>query len=153
MGLSKDMKAIGDFYGGKGYIDVIPNSHSFYVQRVPNTETGTMDLEFQIDEGQKNYIEKIEIRGNTKTKDRVIRRELAVSPGETFDMVRVNVSQRRLEGLQYFEKVDMRPEPTEVSVPQKPDRRRRGKEHRQSDHGRRIQLRGFDRRLRGSQPG
>ncbi len=114
-GLNKDMKAVGDFYGGKGYIDVVPNSRSFYVQRVPNTETGTMDLEFQIDEGQKNYIEKIEIRGNTKTKDRVIRRELAVYPGETFDMVRVDVSQRRLEGLQYFDKVDMRPEPTEVS--------------------------------------
>ena len=114
-GLTKDMKAIADVYGSKGYIDVVPNSRNFYVQRVPNTETGTMDLEFQIDEGQKNYIEKIEIRGNTKTKDRVIRRELAVSPGETFDMVRVDVSQRRLEGLQYFNKVDMRPEPTEVS--------------------------------------
>jgi outer membrane protein insertion porin family len=114
-GLEKDMKAVADVYGSKGYIDVIPNSRSFFVKRVPNTETGTMDLEFQIDEGQKNIIEKIEIRGNTKTKDRVIRRELAVSPGETFDMVRVNVSQKRLEGLQYFEKVDMRPEPTEVS--------------------------------------
>jgi outer membrane protein insertion porin family len=114
-GLSKDMKAIGDFYGAKGYIDVVPNSRSLYVQRIPNTDTGTMDLDFQIDEGQKNYIEKIEIRGNTKTKDRVIRRELAVSPGETFDMVRVNISQQRLEGLQYFEKVDLRPEATDIS--------------------------------------
>jgi len=114
-GLNKDMKAIADVYGSKGYIDVVPNSPGFHVQRIANTETGTMDLDFQIDEGQKNYIEKIEIRGNTKTKDRVIRRELAVSPGETFDMVRVNISQKRLEGLQYFEKVDMRPEPTEVS--------------------------------------
>jgi outer membrane protein insertion porin family len=113
-GLEKDMKAIGDFYGAKGFIDVIPNSRNFFVQRVPNTDTGTMDLEFHLDEGQKNYIEKIDIRGNTKTKDRVIRRELAVSPGEPFDMVRVNVSRQRLEGLQYFEKVDMRPETTEI---------------------------------------
>ena len=113
-GLSKDMKAIGDFYGAKGYIDVAPYSRNFSVDRIPNTETGTMDLEFRIDEGQKNYIEKIEIRGNTKTKDRVIRRELAVSPGETFDMVRVNISQQRLEGLQYFDKVDMRPEATDI---------------------------------------
>jgi len=51
-----------------------------------------MDLEFQIDEGQRSYIEKIEIRGNINTKDKVIRRELAVSPGEVFDMVRVKVS-------------------------------------------------------------
>jgi outer membrane protein insertion porin family len=114
-GLSKDMKAIGDFYGAKGYIDVTPYSRNLSVDRIPNTETGTMDLEFHVDEGQKNYIEKIEIRGNTKTKDRVIRRELAVSPGETFDMVRVNISQQRLEGLQYFDKVDMRPEATEIS--------------------------------------
>jgi outer membrane protein insertion porin family len=59
-------------------------------------------------------VEKIQIRGNTKTRDRVIRRELAVSPGETFDMVRVQLSKRRLEGLQYFEKVDVRPEPSDV---------------------------------------
>src|SRR5260221_7940301 len=75
-----------------------------------------MDLEFQIDEGQKSYIEKIEIRGNTKTKDKVVRRELAVSPGEVFDMVRVKVSKQRLEGLNYFEKVDLRPEPTEPPI-------------------------------------
>lgn len=113
-GLSKDMQAIGDYYGAKGYIDVAPYSRSLTVERIPNTETGTMDLEFQIDEGQKNYIEKIEIRGNTKTKDRVIRRELAVAPGETFDMVRVKLSQARLENLQYFEKVDAKPEATDI---------------------------------------
>ena len=61
-----------------------------------------MDLEFQVDEGQKSYVEKIEIRGNLKTKDKVIRRELAISPGEVFDMVRVKISKQRLEGLQYF---------------------------------------------------
>lgn len=113
-GLTKDMDAIGDFYGAKGYIDVTPFSQNLNVERIPNTDTGTMDLNIHIDEGQKNYIEKIEIRGNVKTKDRVIRRELAVSPGETFDMVRVKISQKRLEGLQYFEKVDARPEATDV---------------------------------------
>src|SRR2546429_8693829 len=77
-----------------------------------------MDLVYQIDEGEPSKIEKIEIRGNTKTKDKVIRRELSVSPGEVFDMVRVNRSKQRLEGLQYFEKVDARPEATDV-----PDRK------------------------------
>ena len=60
------------------------------------------------------YVEKVEIRGNTKTKDKVIRRELAVIPGETFDMVRVKLSKSRLQGLNYFEKVEARPEPTDV---------------------------------------
>ena len=75
-----------------------------------------MDLEFQIDEGQKSYVEKINIRGNVKTKDKVIRRELAISPGEVFDMVRVKISKQRLEGLQYFDKVDMEPEPTDPPI-------------------------------------
>jgi len=113
-GLKTDTEDVEDFYGSKGYIDVGASPRSLNVVRIPNTETGTMDLEFQIEEGQKSYIEKIEIRGNTKTKDKVIRRELAVAPGEVFDMVRVKRSKQRLEGLQYFEKVDTRPEPTDV---------------------------------------
>jgi outer membrane protein insertion porin family len=113
-GLGTNIQDIADFYGSKGFIDVSRYSKNLNVERVPNTDTGTMDLDFQIDEGQKNFIEKIEIRGNTKTKDRVIRRELAVAPGEVFDMVRVKLSQRRLENLQYFEKVDARPEDSDV---------------------------------------
>ena len=114
-GLDKDTQAIEDFYGSKGYIDVVrgPALRAAYI---PNVETGTMDLEFQIKEGQKSNVEKIDIRGNNKTKDKVIRRELAISPGETFDMVRVKISKQRLEGLQYFDKVDMRPEATDPPI-------------------------------------
>src|SRR5258707_909340 len=115
-GLTKDIEAVEDLYGAKGYIDVTTSSRNLTVLRIPNTETGTMDLEFKIDEGQKSYVEKIEIRGNTKTKDKVIRRELAVSPGEVFDMVRVKVRKNRLERLQYFEKADARPDPTEPPI-------------------------------------
>jgi len=113
-GLTQDMEAVAEFYGAKGYIDVRPSSRNLNVVKVPNTERGTMDLEFQIEEDQQSYIEKIEIHGNTKTKDRVIRRELAVSPGELFDMVRVKLSKTRLEGLGYFDRVDTRPEPSDA---------------------------------------
>lgn len=102
-GFTQDIEAVENFYGSKGYIDVTASSGNLKVVRTPNTATGTMDLEFQIDEGQKSYIEKIEIRGNSKTKDSVIRRELSVSPGEPFDMVRVHRSQSRLEGMQDLE--------------------------------------------------
>jgi outer membrane protein insertion porin family len=117
-GLASDGEAVGDFYGAKGYIDVNTSTRNLNVKRIPNIEAGTMDLEFEIDEGQKTYVEKIEIRGNTKTKDKVIRRELLVSPGEVFDMVRVKISKSRLEQLQYFEpgKVDLRAEPTEPPI-------------------------------------
>lgn len=114
-GLAKDIEAIRDFYGARGYIgkgtrgviDVIAT-------RIPNTEKGTMDLVYEIDEGEKSFIEKIEIRGNTKTKDKVIRRELSVAPGEPFDMVRVKLSKGRLEQMNYFEKVEAEPEPSDA---------------------------------------
>ena len=113
-GVTKDLEAVADFYGSRGYIDVNTFSRRLNLVRIPNTDRGTMDLEFQIDEGQQARIEKIEIRGNIRTKGKVIRRELAVSPGEVFDMVRVRLSKRRLEGLNYFASVDTRSEPTDI---------------------------------------
>ncbi len=74
-----------------------------------------MDMVYNIEEGDKSYIEKIEIKGNNKTKDRVMRRELAVAPGEVYDMVRVKISKERLQNLEYFEKVESQPEETDVS--------------------------------------
>jgi len=115
-GLDKDTTAVEDFYGSQGYIDV-QRGITLRIVRVPNVDTGTMDLEFQIDEGQKNYVEQINIRGNVKTKDKVIRRELAIAPGEVFDMVRVKISQQRLEGLDYFDKVNLEPEPVDPPIP------------------------------------
>jgi outer membrane protein insertion porin family len=114
-GLRADTLALEDFYGSKGYIDVMQGS-TLHVIRIPNVDTGTMDLEFQIVEGQQTYVEKINITGNVKTKDNVIRRELAISPGEVFDMVRVKISKQRLEGLNYFEKVDTDPAPTDPPI-------------------------------------
>jgi len=58
---------------------VTPSVGTLQVRRLANTGTGTMDLQYKVEEGQPSYIEKIEIRGNVKTKNRVIRRELAVS--------------------------------------------------------------------------
>jgi outer membrane protein insertion porin family len=108
-GLTKDIEAVRDFYGEKGFIDTEVN-----VRKTPNVETGNMDLVYQVEEKDKSYIEKIEIKGNVKTKDKVIRRELAVAPGEIFDMVGVKLSKKRLEGLDYFSKVDTQNEPTDV---------------------------------------
>jgi len=114
-GLTKDQTLLEDFYGSKGYIDVAQGD-ALRIIRVPNVDTGTMDVEFQVDENQKYVVERIDIRGNLKTKDKVIRRELAISPGETFDMVRVKVSKERLEQLQFFDKVDLQPEPTDPPI-------------------------------------
>ncbi len=117
--LAKDVQFIEDFYGSRGYLDVTESSRNLRVIRTPNVENRTIDIDYQIEEGQKSFIEKIEIRGNTKTRDKVIRRELAVSPGEVYNSVSVKRTKARLEGLQYFSKVDIRPEPT--SIPNRRD--------------------------------
>ncbi|HEY4416994.1 MAG TPA: outer membrane protein assembly factor BamA [Verrucomicrobiae bacterium] len=119
-GMEKDITAVEDFYGSRGYVDVT-RSAALRINRVPNVETGTMDLEFRVGENQKNYVQKIEIRGNLKTKDKVIRRELAISPGEVLDMVRVKMSQQRLEYMNYFSKVEIEPEPTDPPIAGKKD--------------------------------
>ncbi len=108
-GLKNDVEAIQDFYGAKGYIDT-----RVAAVKNANTTTGTIDLVYELVEGNKSFIEKIEIKGNDKTKDKVLRRELSVSPGEVYDMVRVKLSRERLEGLRYFEKVDTQSEETDV---------------------------------------
>ena len=114
-GLRDNIKAVQDFYESKGYLTRINDGDTALdVEQIANTERGTMDLIYHIQEGEIHYIEKIEIKGNTDTKDKVLRRELAVVPGEPFDMVRVDVSEQRLEGLGFFEKVDTRVESTEV---------------------------------------
>jgi len=114
--LDADVQNIQNFYGSLGYLDV-----RVQAQKIANVVDGTIDLKYMIrdgrgilGEGEKSTIEKIEIKGNTKTKDQVIRRELAVSPGETFDMVRVKISKQRLEQMNYFEKVDTKDIPTDV---------------------------------------
>jgi outer membrane protein insertion porin family len=115
-GLEQDREAIEDFYGAHGYLGKGDRDRVFVgITKNANIERGTIDLVYQIEEGEKSYIEKIEIRGNTKTKDKVIRRELSVSPGDVFNMVRVKLSKERLEGLQYFTRVQTEVEPTLVT--------------------------------------
>jgi outer membrane protein insertion porin family len=108
-GMFKDIKALEDYYGSRGYLETIVRC-----DREPNVETGRIDLKFVIREGQLNFIELIQIHGNTKTKDKVIRRELAVLPGEIYDTVMIEKSVDRLKNLNYFSKVDTVPEPTSV---------------------------------------
>jgi outer membrane protein insertion porin family len=108
-GMEADQKALTDYYGGRGYLDTAVRPI-----RAPNVETGHMDMTYSIREGELTYIERIDIRGNTRTKDKVIRRELAVHPGEIYDTVRVDRSVERLKNLGYFSKVEANPEPTDV---------------------------------------
>jgi outer membrane protein insertion porin family len=85
----------------------------------PNVENGRIDVSFNLKEGEKFYVDKIEIQGNTTTRDKVIRREIDLAPGEVFDTVREKASKKRLEGLNYFSKVETYAEETDVPNRQK----------------------------------
>jgi outer membrane protein insertion porin family len=114
-GFDDDIETLRDIYGAKGYLTRDQNgTTAISASRNPNAANGTMDVAYHIDEGEKCYIERIEIKGNEKTKDRVVRRELAVYPGEVYDMVRVKISKQRLENMEYFSKVDTQAEDTDV---------------------------------------
>lgn len=107
-GLSADLKKLRDFYGSRGYVDMVV---------LPQVEPGgdsQINLTYRIDEGVQSYVNLINVQGNTKTKDKVIRRELAVQPGGVFDTTLVDVSKTRLMNLNYFSKVDMSPQDTLV---------------------------------------
>lgn len=107
-GQAADLKTIRDYYGSRGYVDMVCQP------QVDSAGTGLVNLTYRIDEGVQSYVNLVNIQGNTKTKDKVIRRELAVQPGGVFDTTLVDVSKTRLQNLNYFSKVDMVPEDTMV---------------------------------------
>jgi outer membrane protein insertion porin family len=72
-----------------------------------NFENHTISVVYAIDQGPRTYVERIEIRGNERTRDYVIRREFDLSEGDAFNQVLVQRAKRRLEGLGYFESVEV----------------------------------------------
>jgi outer membrane protein insertion porin family len=67
--------------------------------------TRTVSIAFVIDEGPRAYIERIVVRGNTRTRDYVIRREFDLAEGDAYNRVLIDKAQRRLNNLGYFKKV------------------------------------------------
>ena len=84
--------------GNRGYAfaDINPN----YTR---NTEKHIMDISFRVGESPRVYIERIDITGNTQTRDKVIRREFRVQEGDAFSAIRVKRSQDRLQSLGFFQ--------------------------------------------------
>ncbi len=72
-----------------------------------NYSTNQIDITFRIDPGARTYIERIEIDGNTKTRDYVIRREFDVAEGDAYNRVLVDRVQRRLQALGIFDNVSI----------------------------------------------
>jgi outer membrane protein insertion porin family len=76
-----------------------------------NFESHTVSVVFNIDEGPRTYIERISLRGNTRTRDYVIRREFDISEGDAYNRALVDRAERRLKNLDYFKSVKITTEP------------------------------------------
>ncbi len=76
-----------------------------------NFEAHTVSVVFSIDEGPRTYIERINIRGNTRTRDYVIRREFDISEGDAYNRALVDRAERRLKNLDFFKNVKITTEP------------------------------------------
>src|SRR6202022_4301694 len=71
----------------------------------------TVSITFAIDEGPRTYIERINVRGNTRTRDYVIRREFDISEGDAYNRALVDRAERRLKNLDFFKSVKITTEP------------------------------------------
>ncbi len=104
--LREDILRVTDFYSEKGFAfaDIRP--------KMKKSATGArVDIVIDIDKGDLVYIQRISIKGNSRTRDNVIRRELEIGEGGVFDSKALRISTQRLRRLDFFEEVNIVPEP------------------------------------------
>jgi len=94
-----DIKMIRSFYGSKGYSDASVNPD------IRDAGPNQVSIKYQITEGSRYRVGRVNIQGNSKTKDKVIRRELPMNPGDWFNTVELETAKSRLQNLQYFSDV------------------------------------------------
>lgn len=103
-----EITRLTDLYGSKGYAfaDIVPNVN-------PNAEERTATIILNIKEGEMMRIRQINVNGNDKTKDNVIRRELRVDEQDVIDTPSLKRSFQRLNNLNFFETVEILPQQVE----------------------------------------
>ncbi|MBE6444161.1 MAG: outer membrane protein assembly factor BamA [Alphaproteobacteria bacterium] len=104
--IDKTVTALTDELGKRGYafVEVVPDVSK-------NTATGDANVSFRIKEGSRFFVDRINIKGNTNTHDKVIRRELRINEGDAFNAAKIKDSRRNVENLDYFEKVEINTNP------------------------------------------
>ncbi len=104
--MKKDVTAITDRYANNGYALVVISPDV-----IPDENKKEVKVIYRITEGDKYTIGRIDISGNTKTRDKVIRREIRLDEGDVFNAGALKRSYERLNNLQFFETVDIAPSP------------------------------------------
>ena len=98
--IAEDREKLSSYYQDQGYAyaNVLPLTKV----DLPNRK---INLTFEVARGKRAYFERINIRGNAKTRDKVIRREMKISEGELFNNTNLEISKRRIQALGFFENV------------------------------------------------
>lgn len=106
--VDESVQAISDQVGSLGYafVDVRPR-----IDR--DAENKILNLTYDIQEGPKVYVERIDISGNVRTQDKVIRREFRVAEGDAFSTAKIRRTEQRLKNLGFFETVDIQAVPSD----------------------------------------
>ena len=101
--LGRDISGLTDIYADQGYafVDITPRTRMEH-------ENQLVDIVFDIQKKEKVYIESIAIGGNTKTRDKVIRRELTIDEGDIFSASKLKKSKEKVKGLGYFKEVNLK---------------------------------------------
>ena len=105
--LRDDIMRLTDLYADKGYAfaDINPQLDKDPIKKVVN-------LTLQIDQGKLIHINRINIKGNTRTRDKVVRREIELDENGIFNASQLKTSHQQLQRLEFFEDVNITPEPT-----------------------------------------
>jgi len=106
--VDESVQAISDQVGSLGYafVDVRPR-----IDR--DAENKILNLTYDIQEGPKVYVERIDISGNVRTQDKVIRREFRIAEGDAFSTAKLRRTEQRLKNLGFFEAVDIQAVPSD----------------------------------------
>jgi len=99
--LQKDLKAITTFYGDYGYAFADVNMHP-----QPRPDEGVVDVVFSMKPGEKQYLRRVEVEGNNRTRDNVILREMRLADGQAYSGALMRRSAQRLEKTKYFSEVN-----------------------------------------------
>ncbi|MGQ0546125.1 MAG: outer membrane protein assembly factor BamA [Betaproteobacteria bacterium] len=111
--LAASTKAIGDRLGNEGYAFANANA-------IPELDKDQRTVAFSIvvDPGRRVYVRRIDVSGNTKTRDEVVRREMRQLEGAFYDASKIQLSRRRIDRTQFFSEVSVQTQPVEGSPDQ-----------------------------------
>ncbi len=104
--IAEDIRALQRLYNNMGYayVDVAP-------QQKGNEEHDFIDISYHITKGDRVSVERVDIVGNDRTRDKVIRRSLAINEGDLYNADKFEGTKKNLEGMDYFEAVQIKTSP------------------------------------------